>query len=190
MRVFAAVELPEEVRARIAAAARSLLEGVRAAKPVREENLHVTVRFVGEVAAAAVDPLCAAVRDAAASVAKGRASARGVGAFPNARRPRVVWVGLDDAGAVLASVESAISARLTPLGWRREERPFSAHVTVARMREGARDLGPLPARLEAAAREAQEFGAVPVDAVTVFQSELGSSGSRYTALARFPLRES
>lgn len=188
MRVFAAVELPEEVRHRIAAAARSLLEGVRAARPVREENLHVTVRFVGEVASSAVDPLLAGVRDAAASVAKGSASARGVGAFPNARRPRVVWVGLDDPAAVFTSVEAAISERLAPLGYRREDRPFSAHVTVARMRDGVRNLGPLSERLASAAREAPAFGAVPVDAVTVFQSELGSSGSRYTALARFPLR--
>jgi RNA 2',3'-cyclic 3'-phosphodiesterase len=189
VRVFAAVELPGEVRARIAAAARALLDGVRAAKPVREENLHVTIRFVGEVADAAVDPLCAAVRDAASSVARGSASARGVGAFPDARRPRVVWVGLDDPGAVLTAVEVAISARLGPLGYRREERPFSAHVTVARMREGARDLSPLSERLAAAAREAPAFGAVPVDAVTVFKSDLTSDGSRYTALARFPLSE-
>lgn len=189
MRVFAAVELPEEVRCRIAAAARALLDGVRAAKPVREENLHVTVRFVGEVQAAAVDPLLGAMRDAAASVARGSASARGVGAFPNARRPRVVWVGLDDPGGVLSAVEAAISTRLAPLGYRREERPFSAHVTVARMREGVRDLGPLTERLGAAAREAPAFGVVPVDAVTVFESELGSGGSRYAALARFPLRE-
>lgn len=187
MRVFAAVELPEEVRARVAAASRELLAGVRAAKPVAAENLHVTVRFVGEVDDAAVGPLCAAVGEAAPAVTSGVARVRGFGAFPNARRPRVVWAGVDDPGGVLPALESAVSGRLAALGYAPESRPYSAHLTVARMREGVRDTGPLAARLAAAAEDPPAFGEVPVESVTVFRSELGRGGSRYTALARFVL---
>lgn len=187
MRVFAAVELPEEVRARIAAAARDLLGGVRAVRPVAEANLHVTVRFVGEVAEGAAAALIEAVREAGAAVPAETAEARGFGAFPDARRARVVWAGIDDPRGALASVESAISVRLAALGYGREDRPFSAHVTVARSKRDARDFGPLPARLAAAERDPPVFGAVPVTSVTVFKSELGPDGSRYTALARLPL---
>lgn len=187
MRVFAAVELPKDVRARMAVAARDLLAGVRAAKLVSERNLHVTVRFVGEVAEESVGKVLEAVREAGGTVAGTTAEARGFGAFPDARRPRVVWAGIDDPRRALAAIEAAISERLTVLGHAREDRPYSAHVTVARIDRGARDAGPLPGRLATAQRDPPVFGAVPVDSVTVFSSELGRDGPRYTALARFPL---
>jgi RNA 2',3'-cyclic 3'-phosphodiesterase len=196
VRVFAAVELPGEVRARMAVAARDLLAGVSAAKPVAEENLHVTVRFVGEVADAAVATLLDAVREAGATVPRTTAEARGFGAFPSSRRPRVVWAGIDDPRGALAAVEAAISDRLAVLGHAREDRPYSAHVTVARInvgarvretKVGARNVGALRDRIAAAERDPPVFGAVPVTSVTVFRSELGRDGSRYTALARFPL---
>ena len=194
MRVFAAVELPEELRARVAAAARELLAGIRAAKPVAAENLHVTLRFVGDVPgraageqAGALAELCGAIGTATASVAPSVAELRGFGAFPNARRPRIVWAGIDDPSGVLAALEGAISSRLEGLGYVRESRPYSAHLTVARLREGARDLGPLSVRLADSQREPPAFGGFPVKSVTVFDSELGRNGSRYTALACFPL---
>lgn len=199
MRVFAAVELPRDVRGRIAAAARDLLDGVRAAKPVAETNLHVTVRFIGEVADASIDAVTAAVRDGAASVRSSVAQARGLGAFPSAHgrganRPRVVWAGVDDPSRTLSSIEESISSKLAVLGYAREERPFSAHVTVARINVGARmkddvrDVGALSARLEAASKNAPAFGAVPLDEVTLFRSDLSPRGPSYTALARFPLQ--
>lgn len=187
MRVFTGVELQEDVRTRVAAASSVLLAGVRAAKPVAVENLHVTVRFVGEVDEAAIGPLCTAVREAAASVEASVATVRGFGAFPNPRRPRVVWIGLDDPDGVFSALEAAISERLAALGYSREDRPYSAHLTVARMREGVRDHGPLSERLAAAERDPPAFGAIPVRELTVFQSELGRDGSRYTALAQCPL---
>jgi RNA 2',3'-cyclic 3'-phosphodiesterase len=134
-----------------------------------------------------VEELSAAVGDAAVSVTSGVAQARGFGAFPNARRPRAVWAGFEDPTRVFARLEESISARLASLGRPREERPFSAHLTVARMREGVRDFGPLPARLAAAARTPPVFGTVSVASVTFYRSELGRDGARYTALARFPL---
>jgi 2'-5' RNA ligase len=187
VRVFAAVELPEDVRARMAVAARELLDGVRAAKLVAQANLHVTVRFVGDVAEGAVGTLLDAVREAGATVPTTTAEARGFGTFPNARRPRVVWAGIDDPRGALAAIEAAISEQLAVEGLAREDRPYAAHVTVARMKQGARDFGPLPGRIAAAELDPPVFGAVPVTSVTVFSSELGRDGSRYTALARFPL---
>ena len=199
MRVFAAVEVPEIVRARVAAASRDLLAGIRAAKLVAAPNLHVTVRFVGEVDDAAVGALCAAVGEAASSVVPSVAELRGFGIFPDRRRPRVVWAGVDDPSGVFPALEAAVSERLAALGYPRESRPYSAHLTVARMREAAstrngtstrnhvRDPGALSARLAAAERDPPAFGAIPVECLTVFQSELGPGGSRYTALARCPL---
>jgi 2'-5' RNA ligase len=190
MRVFVAVEVPDEVRGKVHAAARELLDGVRAAKPVAAENLHVTVRFVGEVDADAMERLVPAVRAAAIAVPSATARVRGFGVFPDRRRPRVVWAGVEDPAGACVALESEISKKLAALGYSREERPYSAHLTVARMRDRARDVGALAERLAVLQADPPAFGEAPVESVTIYQSELGRNGPRYTALARLPLAQS
>jgi 2'-5' RNA ligase len=191
MRVFTAVEIPQEVRDRLAATARELTTGVRSAKPVARENLHVTIRFLGEVRDADVPAIAAAVRQAVGNVPSGAVELRGLGAFPDLRRPSVVWAGVDDPSASLARLEAAVSARLAELDFPAEDRPFSAHVTLARVRaRNARRSGvlhPLVARIEAARSPPPHWGRVPVDSITLFSSDLGGEAARHTPLGRFPL---
>jgi len=180
MRVFAAVEIPEDVRAAVAAAARELFRDVRDAKLVARENLHVTIRFLGEVKERDLDAVLVAARESASASTSSRAEVRGFGAFPNARRPSVVWAGVDDPTGTTSRLEAEMSRRVEPLGFLREARPFAPHVTVARLRRprsSLRLVGSSPG-----------FGSLAIETFTVFSSELTPRGSRYTALGRFPLQ--
>ncbi len=191
MRIFTAVELPGDLRARLAAAAAEFLWDVPSVRRVAAENVHVTVRFLGEVEPDRIDGLEAALGAAAAAVAPGSARLRGFGAFPSPGRPRVFWGGVDDTEGALVALEAGVSHALEPLGFPREDRVFHPHATVARVRHRRRgrrgqprsqaripDLGPPPG---------QDFGPFPVHELTLFHSELTGDGVLYTALARLPL---
>lgn len=188
MRIFTAVELPDAVRAAIHAAAEPLLRPLPAVRTVAEPNLHVTVRFLGDVEDSRVPELSAALGAAAATVPAGVAAAAGFGAYPNARQPRVVWAGVEDRTGTIAAAERAVSAAVAPLGFPPESRPFSAHVTVARVdvqspawrRRGPFDNLDLPKPSPLG----PEF---PVREVVLCASELTPRGPVYTAVARFPL---
>jgi 2'-5' RNA ligase len=115
---------------------------------------------------------------------------RGFGVFPNLHRPRILWAGVDDPARGLSRLESAISARVAPLGFPPEDQPFVPHVTVARFRDegGRHDRRRGRAATLAIDGSAPVHGAMRVDAFTVFSSELTPRGPRYTALGRFPLQ--
>lgn len=142
-----------------------------------EANLHITLKFLGQIDETRVPAVAEAIRAAAAPAAAFDVAVRGLGAFPTASRPRVVWAGLDEAralGALAAEVDDALAT----LGIPRESRPFAAHVTLGRVREPRRN----PALAEALARRA-DFGRLPVARVSLMRSELHPRGARYTELA-------
>jgi len=104
----------------------------------------------------------------------------GLGAFPTPSRPRVVWAGLAGGHEPLAAVAGRVEDELEPLGFEREHRPFSPHVTLGRVREPRLDP-----RLEAAIREgaAERFGVVRVERLSLMRSDLSPRGARYTELS-------
>ncbi len=151
-------------------------------RPVALDNLHVTLKFLGDTTPAQVPEICAVAK----RVVEGRPAMlltlAGVGAFPNARRPSVVWVGLQHS-ETLGRIAGELDRELASLGFAREERAFQPHLTLLRIRtRPPEDLFVLLAE-EATAG----FGAVPIDEVEYLQSELTPNGSRYTRLATFPL---
>jgi 2'-5' RNA ligase len=173
IRLFVAAELPGQVRDALAA----WRPRDDALRPVGVEGLHVTLCFLGWRDSEAVERIGAAVSECAAPV--GEVSvAEGLWLPP--RRPRVLAVGLDDpSGRLGALARSVVAAMVSAAGHEPEKRPFLPHVTVARVRRGARaprgGLPPLPA-----------LRFVPT-ALTLFRSHLGSAGARYEALASVPL---
>jgi 2'-5' RNA ligase len=186
MRCFVAVDLPDPVRD----AVRRAQGALRAAAPDADvrwtgaAQLHVTLAFLGEI-----DPArAAAATDALRAVAGGRAAfplrAAGLGAFPTARRPRVVWAGIDDPAGGLRALAADVAAALAPLGLAPEARPFRGHVTLARVRS-PRGTAPLVRALGAATAPA--FGAWSVAAVVLYRSHLHPQGARYEPLAALPL---
>jgi 2'-5' RNA ligase len=187
-RLFVALDPPEGVRRRIGAAVAALRRSAgRAADEVRwtsPDTLHLTVQFLGDVPEERIAELDGAVRAAAAASRSLQLELRGAGGFPNARRPRVVWLGLGGDVAPLAALADALGRRLTPLGFPPEARPFSPHLTVGRARDsrGASGLG--GALAEATQGEGIAWRAAEL---VLFESHLEPRGARHEALLRAPL---
>lgn len=185
MRIFVAVELPPELRDALASAAAQVLAGVREARLLQPGSLHVTLRFLGELEPARVEDALAGLREAAAGGRPGTAQMQGFGAFPSATHPRVVWAGVDDAERTVCDLEEAVSSRLDPRGFPREQRPFHPHVTVARFRHALR--GARGRHLAAALAAPRDLGSFPVRAVALVESRLTPKGARYSVLESIPL---
>ena len=114
------------------------------------------------------------------------AEVKGFGWYPNPHHPRVFWVGVQG-GEPLAALVNDIDVALSPLGIKSEDRPFNAHLTLARIKEPA----PLQAlRSTIAQLESVEYGAFPVDRFYLYRSQPGSAGSIYTKLSEYPLQAS
>ena len=191
MRLFVAAEPSEPVRAAAAAAAERLRQALarqhmeRGIRWVPVENLHLTVWFLGEVS----EPRASAVLSALQPPLPVRAfnlHLGGLGAFPPSGPPRVFWMGVLDGREALGQLHDEVGARLAPWGFAGEGRAYSAHLTLARVKEP-------PA---AAARQAirqllrdadADAGSCRIDALTVFRSRTSPRGSTYESLLRVPL---
>lgn len=180
MRLFVALDIPEDVRATISALVTKLREPLRDARWVRIEGAHVTLKFIGEVPTEKMEDIKAALQ-AVPFPAPIQIIFRGLGFFPNDRRPRVLWAGIE-AGPALGDLAAAVDAVLEPLGITRGQRAFSPHLTLARLdspkyldrlSEGIATAGPL------------EFGSGVANEFHLYQSVLKHGGAEYTRLATF-----
>lgn len=147
-------------------------------RPVAADNLHVTLKFLGDTDEALVPEVTQVLHEVVAAEPVFDVRLVGLGAFPTSKRPEVVWIGLSDAEP-LSRMAAALEAELEPLGFAKERRMFHPHATLLRLRsrppQGVFDM------LEEHA--ATDFGAVNVGAVELYQSELQRGGSKYTVLA-------
>lgn len=184
-RIFIAVELPDNVRTfltrEIARLGRAL-PGVRWVEPA---SLHLTLAFLGELD----DALASAKRATeAAAVASVPFTLRtgALGTFGPRHAPRVIWLGVAGEVPRLLATQEALAQRLEEAGFPREQRPFSPHLTLARLKAS---LAPeVLTRLQALLREPpQEYASWRVNEISVMKSELGRGGARYTRLQAYPL---
>jgi len=187
-RLFVALEPPEAVRRRIAAAAEKIRRSAGAAADevrwVPDQNVHLTVQFLGAVPEERVDGIGDAIAAAAAASRPFLLEVKGAGGFPNSRRPRVVWLGLSGEVDALAGLAGDLGGRLAPLGFAPEARPFAAHLTLGRARDprGAPGLG---GALAAAAQD--EGMAWRATELVLFESHLSPKGPTYDPVRRAPL---
>jgi RNA 2',3'-cyclic 3'-phosphodiesterase len=184
-RVFCAVELPPEVRLRAAEHAARLRDAVpdaRASWP-RAENLHLTLKFLGEIARDRAEALSNAAARAAQSSQAFRLAIEGAGSFPPHGLPRVLWLDIIDSSGALARLHSRLEDECAREGFKRDERPFHSHLTLARLRAPQHARGLAKAHRETGF-EAIEF---PVTELIVMRSELRPGGSRYTEISRHSL---
>jgi len=182
VRSFVAIVLPDAIRAELAAAVARLRAQAPRLAWVPAENLHLTLRFLGGLDPVALAAAGEAVAAAAATAAPFQVVLGGLGGFPSARAPRVVWAGVVAGGEALAALHRSLERELAARGFPPEERPYHAHVTLGRARDprGGRALADA---LGAAAR----FGALQVVALHLLRSELGREAARYSELLRAPL---
>ena len=194
MRLFIALDIPDEIRERIS----RFMDGVRNFAPearwVHSESLHVTLKFIGEQPDAAVEKVkeeLAGITAAAADI-----HFQGYGFFPTAKSARVFWVGMESSPQ-LAELASAIDDKMSRLGIAKENRPFSPHLTLARSAGGSGTprwrKGDGPNRTfqllqeKLAALPTPDFGTMTPHEFFLYQSQLSPKGSKYTKLATFPL---
>ncbi len=185
MRIFIALDIPGEIRARIS----EFMERARAHAPeahwARPEGVHVTLKFVGEVSDAKVEEIKSAL--ATIQAEPFHVSFAGAGFFPTPRSPRVFWIGVEGGGA-LAGLAAAIDSATHELGIAREDRAYSPHLTLARSGTGpgaAQLLRPLQHLLQA--EGALHFGTMTAREFFLYRSELQKGGARYSKLERFGL---
>jgi len=182
IRTFVAVEMAPEVRDAAVAVIDDLRQAEADVKWVARENMHLTLQFLGQVPADTINDVCLAVSEAVAGCEPFDLEIRGLGAFPNARRPRTIWLGVAAGREELAAVQKRAQKALKKLGFKPEDRPFSPHLTIGRVREGT------PALAERLAGRADEsYGRSPITEVVVFSSQLSPSGPTHTPLCRAPL---
>jgi 2'-5' RNA ligase len=179
-----------EARARLAVEVDRLRATERASGTLPEvvwvppANFHLTVKFLGAVDTDRLPDVERALGDAVAGVPPFALTLRGLGAFPSAARPRVIWAGTADGAAELAGVAVRVERTLSPLGFPAEGRAFSAHVTLGRVRTPRRN----PKLAEVLAASASvELVSVPVARVSLMRSDLSPRGARYSELAGHPL---
>jgi 2'-5' RNA ligase len=146
-------------------------------------NLHLTMKFLGSIAEASVEALRGRLGRELSASAPFEMELRGLGAFPSPAHPRILWAGVR-AGAELAALHKDIEGWCEALGHPREERPFHAHVTIGRVKEGA-PTGPLAPLIEARAEKV--FGGGRAAEIVIYQSRLQRAGAEYVALARVPI---
>jgi 2'-5' RNA ligase len=188
LRVFIAVETPLPIRQAIFVQTESLrgaLGGLVRWAPV--ENMHLTLKFIGDVSPANVELLSQMLTAETMGCAPFRMQIGGLGSFPTSRRARVIWVGIQ-APAALASLQRGIESAAARLGYESETRPFSPHLTIGRVRQpiSASDQQRVRAALEQT--QVGHLGAAAVTAVHLFKSDLKPSGAEYTCLFSAPLK--
>ena len=184
MRLFIAVNIPPAVRDVIHADADPLRAATSAVRWVSPSNLHVTLKFLGDQDESLVVPLRDAIQSVASRHATVAVETTDIGAFPNFRRPRVVWVAMTGERA-LQSLAGDLDRALTPLGIPAETRSFQAHLTLGRVKS---ELRPAEAAgLAAAAKACRGARGFVVQTVDLMRSELGPGGSRYSVVAAVPL---
>jgi len=180
VRLFIALELPARVRAAATAVARRLRQSGADVKWVAEENLHVTLKFLGEVDPSRQGELTRALEAACAGVAPLELQLGPVGAFPKPSRPQVIWLGLAGETQRLARLSGRVQEALRPLGFEPERRAFAAHLTLGRLRR-RKGRRPPPAGLarELAGCPAPEEPAFWADQVVLMRSTLKPTGAVY-----------
>ena len=184
MRAFVAIDLAEEVRAALAREQSRLKVACghdRDLRWTRPEGLHLTLKFLGEIETAQATSVTAALQALGQSGAF-RVEAKGFGYFPDARRPRVLWVGLE-VPAALGELAGRVEAALEKVGFAREDRPFKPHLTLARF-ERPHAKPALTAAIGGSS--GGSFGSFEVSEFFLFESQLRPGGAKYFKLARFP----
>jgi len=186
IRAFLAIEPPETVRQAMAVVQNRLKYCVSGAISwVRPEGIHLTLKFFGNIAETDIDRISAAVEPVAARFAPLDLQVRRVGLFPDSRRPRVIWLGLEGDVSALKALQEEADRELERYGFSREDRPFRAHLTLARIKS-PRGLTGLDRIMKKS--EVYEAGRFRAEGLTLFRSDLTPQGAIYSKLANYPFR--
>lgn len=184
LRTFIAIDLSAELRASLGDLQDRLRGelGARSVRWVQPQGIHLTLKFLGDTPERQLAEIQHALARAAAAVAPFSISAGGVGCFPNARQPRVVWVGLEEATGALLRLRNAVEGEVAPLGFPTEKRAFQPHLTLGRVRRDASSAEVRRVGQVVAATATGGLGEMAVSYVSYIKSDLRPTGAVYTTL--------
>ena len=188
LRLFIAVEIASQVRSKIARHLNRRVTDLKRIKWVAPDQFHLTLKFLGDVPQTEMHHVIRAIESACGRIEPFDLVFEEIGAFPNAEHPRTLWVGVSEGVEESTDLAEAIDAELAEIGFPRESRRFTPHLTIGRVKKGAHeDDSGLDAFLLPAKGPAF-FGVSSVDSVTLFSSELSRGGPKYEPLAEIGLK--
>jgi RNA 2',3'-cyclic 3'-phosphodiesterase len=185
IRAFIAVGIDPKTVERISEATDQLKPSIAGIRWAPLTNLHLTVKFLGDVEETTIDPIARALRQHIAPFPRFTINAKGLGVFPDVKRPQVLWVGLE--GIHLAELASTVETALKPLGFEPEKRGFKPHLTIGRWRQRDKSTAKFIAELERWA--GYEFGKSEVRNIILFQSMLRPEGAIHRPLEKILLSD-
>ena len=185
LRVFVAFKLPDEIIGHARALQAALKDLGLKLRWVKPQNLHLTLKFLGDIPAAETEAVGAGVKAAAGDKAALDLTVQGMGVFPGIKRPRVLWIGFGGEVDRLKQLQSSIEDQLEAVGYRREKKGFKAHLTLARIKGGV-----APDRLLRAIEAVGNFSPRPFTArnLILYKSDLRPAGAIYTPLDNIELQ--
>jgi 2'-5' RNA ligase len=181
VRLFVALDLPDQVRHAITELIARLQPKSRSPRWIKPENLHITLKFIGHVPNEKLSPIQTALSSIRVAQPV-ELHFRGMGFFPNERRPRAFWCGIASSPN-LAELAANIDRALVPMGIEAETRPFTPHLTLARFKS---DEGILEVVQAATDMKSTDFGAATETNFHLYESLLKSTGAQYNRVASFP----
>jgi len=189
LRAFIAVEIPAEIQQRIQRETANFRQGIDPlVRWVPVQNTHLTLKFLGDVSPNSLEFIRQMLRTEAENVPCFEMHLAGLGAFPNLKRPRVLYVGIQ-APAALDGLARGIEAASRRLGYEPEERPFSAHLTLGRVRQNVNATEQQQIRRAIENTQVDLLGTARVDSVHLYKSDLNPGGSVYTRLYSAALKK-
>ena len=185
VRAFIAIDLPASLRLQLAEQIDSLRKilGGFPVRWVRADGIHLTLRFLGDTELDKIPDVKQALLKVASSHPAFSIRLAGLGCFPNTRRPRVVWLGVEEASGVLPALQAATEAACRELGFQPEMRSFSPHLTLGRVRRDADPKSVSDLGRAAELAESGPVGTTSVEEICLFQSDLRPDGAVYTKLS-------
>lgn len=179
IRSFLAIEIPQSVLGKIREVQEELGTIGADIKWVEPENIHLTLKFFGNIEETSIDLIIKSAEEVMVSFAPFTLKVKDIGGFPNLKNPRVIWVGIVDNEKILSKFHKMLESRFEKIGFRGEDRAFQPHLTLGRVRS-ARGKAELIKRMEKF--KGNDFGEFEVDKVVLFKSDLTKEGPIYTPL--------
>ena len=186
IRAFIAIKLPENIIASIGKIQEDLRSDGFKVKWVRPENIHLTLKFLGNINRADTEKIGSKISESVKTSAPLSLNAKGIGVFPNIKRPRVIWTGVAEQRNQLAGLQRRLDGHLESIGFAKEKRPFKGHLTIARIKQRIDSNRLMHAMKKYAEFESETF---IINEIVLFKSELNPTGAVYTPLMSAPLKK-
>lgn len=183
MRTFIAVELPETIKKKIGELQAPLKKTNAFVSWVKPENIHITLKFLGEVPEEKINEVFSATELALKNAGKFKMNLKGTGAFPDSKRPRIIWIGAEKGGEELSNMAGKLEEEMEKIGYPKENRKFSPHFTMGRVKS-PKNIEKLMELVKSTDFETED---IEVNEVTVMKSQLHPAGAIYTPLKKIAL---